>query len=589
MKRFLIILSIFATTASYAQNDTTLSRVVTVERDFQPVIHSAGKINQRPSIIDCEAQLNPVVYSTYSAPLSIDYNINLLRASETRFINQAPLQGLLEGAVGYRNSRFQFAYRIHQKKQMSLNLYAKHDAYWGRDALSQSQVGMWVARHFQNIDLYFAVEGNNDYFSYFGRYYDGVNGLKAHSVFEKMYLNGPYINMTDQDWQTLWQASAKIGVQSTSNKPLQYRIQTGYQAYIATHYAIEHQIRSQADISWQSTKHQAGIKAYVQNNLYSSISQTSTIPTPAPRHAIRVEPFYEYNDKNIHLHAGVNIDMNIHTGQLLSQNENISFAPSPNIQFEWNMMDNIFHIYANAQGSFATGTLQEYMGYNRYLNIVDGLSFASPRAYTPVDAQVGFKIRPIKTLLIDIYGGYAYMWGVCNMMATIDTLHANAPAGIRDYTLWQSDYQRWKVGAAVHYHYRDILSINLAGNYYFYQQEPIPSMDPTAPYFQEMHTKATTIFDRPNWDALARIDVHIDSKWSIYSENYFAGSRWAYTTLGKKQLKPTISLNIGGQYAINRWLIAYLQLNNYLNRKNDIFYGYQSQGIHFLVGVKWKF
>ena len=50
-----------------------------------------------------------------------------------------------------------------------------------------------------------------------------------------------------------------------------------------------------------------------------------------------------------------------------------------------------------------------------------------------------------------------------------------------------------------------------------------------------------------------------------------------------------ISLNLGGQYIINRWLSVYLQLNDYLNRRDEIFYGYHSQGIHFLLGVKYKF
>ena len=139
------------------------------------------------------------------------------------------------------------------------------------------------------------------------------------------------------------------------------------------------------------------------------------------------------------------------------------------------------------------------------------------------------------------------------------------------YSLWQNDYQRWKVGANLHYHYRDIVEINVGGNYYFYPPK-------------------TTIFDRPNWDAHARIEAHIDTKWSIYSENYFAGSRQAYIApYHSEMLRPIVSLDIGGQYAINRWLAVYAQVNDYLNRKHDIFYGYQSQGIHFLLGVKWRF
>jgi outer membrane cobalamin receptor len=160
----------------------------------------------------------------------------------------------------------------------------------------------------------------------------------------------------------------------------------------------------------------------------------------------------------------------------------------------------------------------------------------------------------------------------------METVLQDNSTGIQEYKLWQNNEQQWKVGAKIHYHYKDIIDVNLAGNYYFYPMDP-----------NSQNVNETTTFDRPNWDAYARIDAHIDSKWSIYSENYFMGSRWAYVNKDKQQLKPTISLNIGGQYTINKWLHVYLQLNNYLNRKNDIFYGYQSQGCHFLAGVKYKF
>ena len=163
-------------------------------------------------------------------------------------------------------------------------------------------------------------------------------------------------------------------------------------------------------------------------------------------------------------------------------------------------------------------------------------------------------------------------------------LQDNSPS-VQEYKLWLHNEQQWKVGAQLHYHYKDIIDVNLASNYYFYPLGRIPSMDPTSPNF----LKATTTFDRPQWDAYARIDAHIDSKWSIYSENQFVGGRWAYVAKSQQRLKPIISLNIGGQYSINKWLNVYLQLNNYLNRKNDIFYGYQSQGCHFLLGVKYKF
>jgi hypothetical protein len=389
------------------------------------------------------------------------------------------------------------------------------------------------------------VEGANEYFSYYGRNFDGKI-ITTHT---------PIID------QSLWNVNAKIGLRSTNDHAVQYRIQTGYNAFIVPNYTIEHQVRSFLDVAWSNDNHGAGVHVFVQNSLRNDTTGWN-------KHALRIEPFYSYKNQHIRLHVGVNIDLNIGTGQQLSTMENIAFAPSPNIKFEWNMMDNIFHLYANAKGSMGIGSLGEYLEYNRYLNIHEGIAFNQPRAYTPIDAQLGFKIRPIKTMLIDIYGGYAYMLNACHMVAHVD---ASNQFAAQDFSLKLANYQRWKVGASLHYHYRDIIELNAAGNYYIW----------TA-------ADNTTIYDRPSWDAHARLDVHIDSKWSVYSDNYFAGGYKVATTIDR-DLRPTISLNVGGQYSVNNWLHVYLQLNNYLNRKNDIFYGYQSQGCHFLLGVKYKF
>lgn len=527
--------------AIFAQ-DTTFNRVVTVERDYQPEIQEAQAITTTPTFIQFTPQLNPVVYSTYSAPLSIGYNLHALTAAETQFRTPNPLNGQLEGALGHRNTHFLFGYSIKQKKKMSLDTYANHNAYWGRDALSQSKLGIQVTRHFSDADLYFGIEGDNDAYTNFG------------------------------DWRTVWQTKTQIGLKSTSNEPIQYHIQTGYQAFFATEYAVEHQICSRFNMSWNNDNHKAGVKAYIQNNLYTIIDTTLKEDISA-RHAIRIEPFYEFKNQNIKIHAGINVDLNIGTGELLSGNKNISFAPSPNINFEWNMMDNIFQLYTNATGNFGVGSLEEYLGYNRYLDLQQGLIINQPREYSPVDLQIGFKIRPIKTLLIDIYGGYVYTKNACYMHAILDDSSKTDTFHIDNYQLIDSvNYQRWKVGTSFHYHYRDIIEINASGNYYFWSTD-----------------KSQKIYDRPDWDAYVRIDAHINSKWSIYSENYFAGKRQAFTNQGDRELAPIISLNIGGQYTVNRWLIAYLQLNDYLNRKNDIFYGYQAQGLHFLLGVKYKF
>ena len=36
-------------------------------------------------------------------------------------------------------------------------------------------------------------------------------------------------------------------------------------------------------------------------------------------------------------------------------------------------------------------------------------------------------------------------------------------------------------------------------------------------------------------------------------------------------------------------LTFFFQLNNWLHRKNEIYYGYRSQGINFLLGATYRF
>ena len=544
-----------------AQNDTTLSRVVTVERDFQPAIQSAGKISQCPVILTPEIQLNPVVYSTYSTPLSIDYNINQLPAAETNFIPQAPLNGILEGAAGHRNTHFLFGYQIQPKKKISLNLFANHDAYWGEDAQSKSAIGVDFAYHFSKIDLYANASGKVMHWDYYKYIMDETFGL----------VNIDLCN------SILWDANANVGIKSTTNNAFQYRIQTGYSA-VGQVLKAENMVNTHIDAAWTNKTHTAGIKAYVKNNFYK-VSQADLTGKYHPsythsRHAIRVEPFYAYSYKNLHLHAGVNIDMNLSPLMIeerwLGTLDNLGFAPSPNVQVSWHTNNNLLHVYATATGWYGTATVDEERLYNPYASSICQSNYIAP--YTPIDATIGIKLRPIKTMLLDIYGGYALRLSDYATYADVYK-HLDTDADFNfistTYLVDKQSYQQWKVGGSLHYHYKDIAELNVDGSYYFYMQQ--------------------MVYDRPDWTINARLDVHIDSKWSIYSENHFAGKRWAKTSEGDQQIKPIVSLNLGGQYAINRWLSVYAEVNDYLNRKDEIFYGFKSQGIHFLVGVKWKF
>ena len=102
IKVTILFLLVFICNYMVAQ-DNNIDRVVTVEREFQPDVHQAYKIQLTPNFQNEEMEANPEVdstYSTYSNTLSVDYNLHPLKAAKTDFTPQSTLMDVrFEGAL----------------------------------------------------------------------------------------------------------------------------------------------------------------------------------------------------------------------------------------------------------------------------------------------------------------------------------------------------------------------------------------------------------------------------------------------------------------------------------------------------------
>ena len=596
MRRNSLIVALLVSTMVFAEDE--LNRSVTVERDFQPVIQAAGKIATKPEMVETSIDYSPVEYSEYTADVTPLPSFNPLLSQPTRFGERRNYNGYVRGAVGHPNTLFDFGYHLDDTKKSILDVYAHHRAEWGLATLSKTKVGLNFTHNFNSCDLYFGFNGGNIYYYKYGHWYDYSQDHGMWAKNAESYSNRQPAN--DKDKTSLWTAEAFIGVRSNPKNDVQYLFQTGYNLFSKVGFVSEHQVRTRGAFEWSnsSNEHHVGANLYVQNNFLQLQGKlAAAIPDSlySNRHNIRFEPYYAYEGNRINLHVGVNIDLNIGQGHHhLSGVKNLSFAPSPHINMEAQIAKNWLTVYADVTGNLGLGSLQSYMEENRYSFIHAGIVHpCSP--YTPVDAEAGFHIRPYRDLLVEIHGGYAYMMDEDYMIATADTNSTLAPLGIQrplgEFIHRHTNYRRGKVGGQINYHYRDIVRINLYGDYYFWNGD-------------------TTVYDRPNWDLALRIDGKIDEHWSIYSDNHFKGSRLALATDGEHTLKPTIDLDLGLAY--NMWvgqakqeklkvkgqtirpepkpnLTLFLQINNWLHRKNEIFYGYRSQGINFLVGATYRF
>ena len=582
----------------FAQQDSALHRSVTVERDFQPVIQAAGKIATKPAVVETKIESSQVHYSDFTAEVTPQATFNPLLSQPTRFEPGRKYNGYIRGALGHPNTLLDFGYHLDDTKNSILDVYAHHRAEWGLAALSKTKVGLNFTHTYSKCDLYFGLSGGNIFYHKYGHFYDYSQTFGMWAKNDEAYPK-PY-TIGDKDKTSLWTAEVYLGVKANAKQDVQYQVQTGYMLFAKAGAVSEHQLRTKGSFDWHSAEHHVGAQLYVQNN-FLQLNDALGIPNSLyqkSRHNFRIEPYYAYEGTRLRVHVGVNFDLNIGKGhQILSKTENVSFAPSPHINLEAQIAKQWLTIYADIKGSLGFGSLQSYMEENRYSMIHAGI--IRPCApYTPVDAELGFHIRPHRDVLIEIHGGYAYMmyedfWiATANSTTVFEPLNKPLMAGdfIHDHA---DNYQRGKIGGQLNYHYQDLVRVNLHGDYYIWKGD-------------------TTVYDRPNWELGLRIDGRINKNWSLYSDNRFAGKRLALATDGEHWLAPTIDLNLGLQY--DMWvgkvknestkgktnnnalrpepqpnLTLFFQLNNWLHRKNEIYYGYRSQGINFLLGATYRF
>ena len=314
MKRYIALWGcLLAIMAAMAQNDTTLNRNVTVEREFRPVVQSAGKINQKPVIIETTLTTHPVAYSDYNALLSPAFNTNDLLSQPTRFAEPTPLHGYVRAAIGHTNTLFDFRYTLNglnnsgKKAKDQLDVYANHRAEWGRRANSRTRLGFQFGHSFSTCQLYFGLEGRNRFYTRHGRYFDPAT--------ETLTIDKPS-QLLPEDKQTTWGMDAFVGVKSNKKQDFQYKVQAGYTLFALPQYATEHQVHSLLNLGYTMRRHRMGANLSAINAFITTDAFADSLYNP--RHVIRMEPYYAYSGKRFNIHVGMNLDLNIGRGQLLS-------------------------------------------------------------------------------------------------------------------------------------------------------------------------------------------------------------------------------------------------------------------------------
>lgn len=581
---------------STAVNDSVIDRTVTVEREFQPTVKAAGKLPTKPQVYTPKFQEATFTYSDFSSPLNAEKNVNTLGYASTAFNRPHVQRGYIRGGIGHPNTLLDFNYRVDSESMGTrnrkgkvrnegyLDLHAQHFGQWGRKMLEKSSLGLDYTKNFSAAQLYLSAEGGNEYFTHYYRYIDPLTNT----------FITDWKNFNKADNQAFWTGDALIGVQNVPGADILYQVQAGYEGFFIPGVLQEHQVHSKVMFEWSKDAHHVGLEADLKNRLYTGSAISS-------KHAVHAQPYYVYEGNRVRVHAGINLDLGLggYRGRMNNSAVN-AFGVSPNVHFEVDITKTWLSFFADAEGGLEADGFRDELSEHRFLdvqNLIDVMQNGCCAAYKPIEAVAGFRFKPLPTLLFDVHAGYQMILDE-HILGYLSNTFRHI----------EQDQQIVKVGASLHYHYQDIFTMEIGGDYFMGPSRQLQAVDG---YVTEMLDLAQGDWDwqqapygKPQWQIHARFDGRIDKHWSLYSDNYLVGKRSMLTlapVLGGSKLapgvdivlKPYFDLNLGVEYTYNDRLSFFAQLNNYLAwtaALTPMLLPYTpAQGVNCLFGVSYNF
>lgn len=531
------------------ENDSVFERKVTVEREYTPLIKEASKLDSKGQVRTSQAVQREVMYTDFNRPIKAERSIPTLEYPQLGFNMPQSENGFARIGLGmYLNTLADLNYQLLNEHDMKMGIYAHHYGAFGYKTLSETDFGIDFRKLFNTSELYVNLSAENSYYNRYGKAY--VDSTASYD-----WKQFPPSKM---ETASIWDAEAAVGWRSSANSQLEYLLQTGYEHFNLGNRTGTHTIKTKGLIGGNvGNGHKIGIEADVDNIFYMSTKDIR------PTHFIHTRPYYSFTNEAIKIQVGANLDMLV--------SDRFKFAPSPDVRFEWKANPDMVSMYLNASGSYTYNMAEIWLKENRYMDLNQVLS-DTVGTYIPIQAEFGLKIKPTNGLLINPFIAYSYInnerfYYYNTLSDRFEILHQNA--SVVD------------AGLNLNYHFQNKVWFNLGGAYHLWVMK-----------------EGETAWDKPAWDVWTDIRYNITTKWSVQLDATLTGDRKAMIGTAdnnnqmlfeSRRLEMGYNINLGCIYTPNKWLSAFVKLNNLAHNHYDTYYAYQSYGIQFLLGASVSF
>lgn len=560
------------------KEEKNLNREMTLEREYDPSVQDANKVNTLPAVKEPTVKKRAIDYAVFAVPTEPEKQISVLPSGKIMAdMDYNKRRGYLNLAAGMNlNINGDFGYHILSTEKDNLNVYLSHRSTNGNIDYIQIDDKVKAKLNDNLGGLNYKHKFEKAVFNIGAKYgYSGFNyyGLPVTGNLEEAGTNLDWADRTtNQVNQTI---GANIGIESENEEaPFGYMVDFDYinfsHKYGAdaksdgpTENTFELKFNLFAPFGGNQRIGLAGLAEYFSYNLPERCSFEN--------HAeVILNPYYTIEGDIWNLKLGAKA--------MIVTGENSKFAASPDIAFDVEVADKTV-FYLKADGKLYSNSMYETALVNRYVNPTEEL--IPSRNW--LDANLGIKSGVVPGFWFDVFAGYK--------ITSSDVLYLPSRVfeqdGFGNFAEAMSDIntKRFFAGVNLKYNYQKLFEINLKGVYNNWKANYGDSW-----IGGEANAELDRVWGKPTAEINAGVTVRPIDKLAVDVNYYLATGR--YTQLGGNEevnLNNINELNIRGMYNINKTFSVNVQLNNVLFQKYDIYYGYPAQGFNLMGGINVNF
>ncbi|MEG1586163.1 MAG: hypothetical protein RR346_04745 [Bacteroidales bacterium] len=578
--------------AAQQQQDSTLTREMTIEKEYNPIVRDADKITRMPEVETPTANKTKIVYAQPTLDTRVKPELQTLEVGSvnTSYPFSKKKGYLTLGGGNYLNLRGDFGYRFLDTDKDILGIELSHSSSngkiefleesWGKTKrkVNDNHVKLYYTHGFENLILHTHVT-----YEYAGFNYYGGSPLLEN--------NGDSIR-NDQTQQRL---AFDFSLNSRQQTEWDYKMLFGFTSFSQEMPGInENMIRANMGLSKNSPSNwrfgmdlDAKVLVYGgDSDKYGWITKNSFKNSGL----ISLQPGFKYDNGD-----GISAKLGIHADFAFGKPPYVGVAPDMNLK--WKFASN-WLFYSGLTGGIHQYSLDEMTKQNRYYYMDHQLR----NSYTIADLNLGLRTNSVAGFEFDLYGGAGYTTDALFEYTHVTGLTANGRALIQNAVGgFVADAFNWNVGFKMKYKFSDVVDMHLklqknGWNLKDNQQEnPIASYKPgfEVAWGATIRPTKKLLFDL-KYDFLGDREAVVQEEYLrtpvVDTDLLSSGASAPFLHLRQNvAIKDIHRLDIKTTYLFNDTFSAYCSLNNLLFRRQEMWYGMPEQGFHFMIGGSVRF